>query len=706
MKGIHTLIISILVPLFGSIAAEAQEAELTDSLKQSYISAIKPHYERNGLIRLEQGELLATPSLLGVPDIIKTLQTLPGVASGMELFSGLYVHGGDGSDNLILLDGVPVFQASHIGGLFTAFNADIVSSIDFYKSGIPSRYGGRLSSVLEIVTKEGSIDKTNGSFSIGLTEGRINLNGPLIKNKLTYNIALRRSLLEAYLIPYLAIINANDKSKTKGGYSLSDINLTLAYTPATGDKLTFRFYSGGDRLRYSQTAEQKFYGESIYYAEDLLQAELNWGNSALSANWEHNPADNSRLLSSVYYSSSSSDLSSQKTDNELQEGSLSSKSNLESIKGNLSVTGLRSIYNKELKHNNLSAGVEFQFYHFAPQNDIKHISSYYDTLTTYASRRYNAALTAAFVEDSFTFGPLRLEAGLRFDLFLSDNKLFFRPQPRINANCKIKESTIIKASYESISQYLHHITSLYLDIPTNIWMPSVTAIEPSDSKQFTLGIFAQLSPAVHMDLSAFYKSTDNCKIYVNNSFLFPDISDWKNGLYSGKGRAYGSELSLKYSSRKIHASLFYTLSWTERQFVGLFPYWFRDRFDNRHKLTLTGEMQITDNIDMNACWSFHSGNRVTVPEHVVTRPDNTTDILFSEPYNAKMPDYHRLDLSCNFRKTTRNGNRRVWSISLYNAYCHLNPIMMRTTFNENNEAIAIVYSLIPIVPSVTYSLTF
>ena len=166
MKGIRALTISILALLIGGIAAAAQEAELTDSLKHSVVSAVKPHFEQTGLVQLDQNKLMATPALLGVPDIIKTIQTLPGVASGMELFSGLYVHGGDGSDNLILIDGVPVFQVTHMGGLFSSFNADIVNSIDFYKSGIPSRYGGRSSSVLEIMTKEGSLDKTNGSFSI------------------------------------------------------------------------------------------------------------------------------------------------------------------------------------------------------------------------------------------------------------------------------------------------------------------------------------------------------------------------------------------------------------------------------------------------------------------------------------------------------------------------------------------------------------
>ena len=706
MKGIRALTISILALLIGGIAAAAQEAELTDSLKHSVVSAVKPHFEQTGLVQLDQNKLLATPALLGVPDIIKTIQTLPGVASGMELFSGLYVHGGDGSDNLIHRDGVPVFPVTHMGGLFSSFNADIVNSIDFYKSGIPSRYGGRSSSVLEIMTKEGSLDKTNGSFSIGLTEGRINLNGPLIKNKLTYNIALRRSLLEPYLITYLALVNSNDQIKTRGGYSLSDINLALAYTPYAGDKVTFKVYSGGDRLRFSRITSQKFYGESVFNAEDLIDARMNWGNSAVSANWDHILSDDSNVSTIIYHSGSRSDLSSLKTDNELKNEQLSTESGIESIKGNVKVTGFRSIYNKELIHNKISSGIECQLYHFTAQNIISRINSYSDTLMTDVFTRYTSVLTSAFVEDCFSYGPLRLETGLRIDIFHSDNRMFINPQPRISTSCRIKDKTIIKASYESIRQYLHHISSLYLDIPTNIWMPSVATIKPTESRQVVLGLFSQLSPCLHMDLSAFYKTTDNCKIYVNNAFLFPDISNWETGLFNGEGRAYGSELSLCYSSGKIHAALYYTLSWNERKFVELYPYWFKDRFDNRHKITLTGEMQINKNININACWTFHSGNRITVPEHIVTRPDNTTELLFSEPYNAKIPDYHRLDISCNFSKTTRNGNLRIWCISLYNAYCHLNPIMMRTTFDNNNNATASVYSLIPIIPSVSYSLIF
>ena len=148
------------------------------------------------------------------------------------------------------------------------------------------------------------------------------------------------------------------------------------------------------------------------------------------------------------------------------------------------------------------------------------------------------------------------------------------------------------------------------------------------------------------------------------------------------------------------------MSWSERKFDELHSSWFRDRFDNRHKLTLTASYRITENIDINATWNFHSGNRVTVPEHIVNLPGTGTKFLFSEPYNAKMPDYHRLDLSCNFHKKTKRGNESIWNISIYNAYCRMNPIFMRTTINLENKPVATVYSLVPIIPSFSYTLKF
>ena len=464
MKGFLTLCSAVLALLkVVCIPAEAQDAEMTDTLARAVISSSRPAIASTGLKRFDGGELLGGAAILGSPDVVKFLQNLPGVASGMELMSGLYVRGGDCSDNLFMLDGVPLFQVSHLAGIFSSFNTDVIESLDFYESGFPARYGGRLSSIVDIRTKNGSMEDFGGSVSVGLIDGRINLNGPIVRNKLSYDIAIRRSWLDALVAPVLAIENSGNKTKTNGGYALFDSNLNLTYT---------------DRIR------------------------------------------------------------------------------------------------------------------------------------------------------------------------------------------------------------------------------------PSDSHQVTAGTYVRLSRKLHLDVSGYYRSIENCLIYSGNGSLFPSIDRWEDEFVSGRGRSYGAEIELQYLSGKFRGSAFYTLSWSERKFDALLDSWFRDRFDNRHKLTLTGSWRINEHIDINATWNFHSGNRVTVPEHTVSLPDGGFRFLFSEPYNAKLPDYHRLDISCNFRKRTKRGNERIWNISIYNAYCRMNPIMMRVTNNEELKPVAIGYSFVPIIPSFSYTLKF
>lgn len=284
MKGFLTLCSAVLALLkVVCIPAEAQDAEMTDTLARAVISSSRPAIASTGLKRFDGGELLGGAAILGSPDVVKFLQNLPGVASGMELMSGLYVRGGDGSDNLFMLDGVPLFQVSHLAGIFSSFNTDVIESLDFYESGFPARYGGRLSSIVDIRTKNGSMENFGGSVSVGLIDGRINLNGPIVRNKLSYDIAIRRSWLDALVAPVLAIENSGNKTKTNGGYALFDSNLNLTYTPGPRDILNLRFYMGSDNFNYSNTTEEKYYGKEIYYSESGTSLKMKWGNLAASA---------------------------------------------------------------------------------------------------------------------------------------------------------------------------------------------------------------------------------------------------------------------------------------------------------------------------------------------------------------------------------------------------------------------------------------
>lgn len=706
MKGFLILWISIASLTDICCHAADRDKEIADTLERSVIYASKSPAAFTGLKRLDHEDLLGGAAILGSPDAIKILQNLPGVASGMELMSGLYVHGGDGSDNLFMLDGVPLFQVSHLGGLFSSFNTDIIRSVDFYKSGVPARYGGKISSVVDVRTRDGSMEEFGGSFSIGLIDGRISLGGPIIRNRLSYDVAIRRSWLDAITAPILAIGNSGNGTKTRGGYALFDSNVNLTYTSGPDDRINLRFFAGTDRFNYSESEEEKYYGKEIYYAESGEGMKMKWGNIAASASWKHGFSRRSGISTVIYYSRGYSDIRDRQQSNDFTDEILTTGTSSEMLAGSANAAGLRSILTLSFRRHILSAGVEYQNTWYSPSRSVQRTEGDRTTVSDSGSKQYRANEASVFIEDGMTFGPFSLTAGIRLDGYFTDGAAYFRPQPRISASYSISDRVIAKASYESMSQYAHLLSSIYIDLPTNLWMPSTDIVRPSDSRQAAAGVYARLSRHWHVDIGGYWRSIQNCLIYSGAGSLFPPVDRWEEEFISGKGRSYGAELEVQYLSGKITGTACYTLSWNQRRFDRLHSTWFRDRFDNRHKLTLTCSYRITDDIDINATWNYHSGNRVTVPEHTVCLPGGEIKYLFSEPYNAKMPDYHRLDLGCNIHRKTRRGNESVWNISIYNAYCRMNPVFMRTTINDEGRPKATVYSLVPIIPSFSYTLKF
>ena len=702
-KGNLTLFSAILLLLFFQFPVHAQEVETTDTVETSFVYADRNPVAFTGLKRLNETDILKGSAFLGTPDVIKTLQNMPGVSSGMELMSGLYVHGGDGSDNLFLIDEVPLFQVSHLAGLFSSFNTDVIRSLSFYKSGFPSRYGGRTSSVVDIETKDGALDKFGGSFSIGLLDGRLRLNGPIIKGKLSYDIAVRKSWLELITLPYLAAINSGAEKKENANYSLFDTNVNLTWLPSLDDKVNFRVFAGGDWFHYGTEQTEKAYGKEIYYLNSSSMMRMRWGNVAACTNWAHDISEKSDIKTTVYYSGGYSRIHDNMYSEELVDEVVESSRYAETILGNIHSAGLKSRYSIFLNHHHLTAGLEYQHMWYSPSR-TENLSEQLPPRTT--SNSYQSDDCSIYVDDEMVYGPFTLTAGVRLDSYFCKGESYFRPQLRVSTSIDITKDVIFKASYESVSQYSHLLSSIFLDLPTNLWMPSTDKVKPSDSRQVSAGFNFSFTPHWHMDISGYYRAMDNCLIYSGTTTVFPPLDKWEKVFSTGKGRSYGTEIELECRYRKVHCAAYYTLSWNERKFPDLYPEWFYDRFDNRHKFTFTGTWNITDRIDLNATWNYHSGNRVTMPEHIVEAPGGGTSFLFSRPYNAQMPDYHRLDLSCNFHKTTKRGHETIWNVSIYNVYCRMNPIIMHMMHNESDIPVVKTLSLVPIIPSFSYTIKF
>ena len=227
--------------------------EQHDTIDEAVITALtdpKRNQTQTGLKRIDSSDINSGFALFSTPDVIKTLQMMPGVASGTELLSGFYVHGGDGSDNLFLIDGVPVYQVSHLLGLFSSFNSDVIGNMDFYKSGFPARYGSKMSSVVDITTRDGDFEEYHGLFGIGLIDGRLQYEGPLVKGKTSFNVGLRRTWTETLTVPLFAILNnINSPDKHFGRYALTDLNAKVTHKFAEGNRLSANFYTGRDKFK-------------------------------------------------------------------------------------------------------------------------------------------------------------------------------------------------------------------------------------------------------------------------------------------------------------------------------------------------------------------------------------------------------------------------------------------------------------------------
>ena len=294
-------------------------AERRDSIIEAKITAEKYPEEvsgsQTGHKRLESLDFIYGNVVFSSPDLVKAIQNLPGVNSGTELMSGLYVHGGEGSDNLFLLDGVPMYQISHLGGLFSSFNTDIVERLDFYKSGFPARYGGRMSSVVDISTRSGDFNGYHGTFMLGLIDGRIQFEGPIVKDRTSFNIAFRRSWMDAVLGPAISFANKRNKNgETIGGtYAFYDMNASVTHKFSDDNILSLKFYHGRDHLKLKLDTQPSAtgYTDGEYQTlsgTDNLHTDIAWGNTLASLNWAYRLQDNLKMKSILYYTGSNADV--------------------------------------------------------------------------------------------------------------------------------------------------------------------------------------------------------------------------------------------------------------------------------------------------------------------------------------------------------------------------------------------------------------
>lgn len=668
---------------------------------------------QTGKVSLTAKDFVNGDNFMISPDVVKKLQSLSGVASGTELISGLYVHGGNNDENLFLLDGTPLYQVNHAGGLFSAFNTDIIKNIDFYKSGFPARYGGRLSSVVDVRTNDGNMKEYRGSFTLGLLEGRMQFEGPIVKNRTSFNVALRRTWMDLLTVPALAIINSSRRNKQNLRYAFHDLNAKVTHIFSEKSHADISLYSGNDLFKFRHK-------EFLFDPEptNVDKFSLQWGNFTASVNWKY-----------IFSHKMFANITGVYTHNRANFNYLSEErlGYIEGTKGAI----VKEQRNRSTIHdfgyrmefdyrpnawNHIRFGSNYMRHFFVPQN---YYSKYDDVsqnaLTDQITSRYRSNEFTLYAEDDLSVGKrVKLNGGLHYTLFGIAGTKYHSIEPRAAINFRLCDKASLKVSYTEMSQFMHQLSATYLNLPTDYWVPSTAHITPMKSRQYAVGVYSKLPYGIRWSLEGFYKTMDNLIEYDGSSgVLNPTADRWENEVRTGKGKAYGMETDVSYSNGKTSVDVSYTLSWSKRYFPDFYSAWYPDKFDNRHKFFVHISHKFNERMDAYASWNYRSGNRITLPSQQVDAPvlpgverTNEEMLVYEMPNNVSLPAYHRLDVGINFRKITKRGFERIWNISLYNAYCRMNPLYATVQQNPDGTFVGKAHGVFPVIPSFSYTLKF
>lgn len=680
-----------------------------------------------GQLRLQRNMVKQTPVMFGEADIVKTLQTLPGVAAGTAGLAGMYVRGGSGDDNLYMIEGNPLYQVNHVGGLFSAFNADAVKEVEFFKSAFPARYGGRLSSVVDVHTKDGNLKEYHGSAMLGLTSGSFNLEGPIVKDRTSFNIALRRSWLDLLTVPAEAIWNATRKEgedKIVARYAFTDLNVKISHTFNSRHRAYTGLYFGNDFLKGGSERERG----SGYETKDISR--LRWGNVMAFAGWSY--VFNKQLFGNLNfaYTRYASTLKREVAEG-MQEQLMPRKS---SARNGIEDLSLRSNFDyRPAPEHHLHFGADYIYHRFHPEKE--------STLAAHKAGLY--------VEESWTPNHrTQLNAGIRLGIYSIASKSYIALEPRLSCRFRISPQTSLKAAYERMNQYVHQINESYISLPTDTWMPVSGNLRPMASDQLSVGAYYNTPGRNYaFALEGYYKWMNHLMEYKDNYRFMPSTSNWEDKLTQGKGRSYGIELSVRKTTGKITGRMGYALSWNDRLFKEInngkrFP----AKFDNRHKFNVVANWKASPKTELTGSWTYMTGNRITVSfenyqylgqfthvpgmgnallpgSEIVPDYFNEWGINhYTTRNNFRLPAYHRLDIGINLYRPKKKGRMGIWNISVYNAYCYMAPVGIHKRFwygsnfngtpgsghypENNSECYFEKLGLVPIIPSVSYTYKF
>ena len=651
-------------------------------------------------------QLKKVPALFGETDVIKALQLLPGVQSGTEGSAGMYVRGGGPDENLILLDGVPLYNVNHAAGFFSAFNADAIKNVTLYKGNFPARFGGRLSSVVDVRMKDGDMYEYHGNFGIGLIAAKVNVEGPIVKGKTSFNFSFRRTYYDLFTAPvinYIAKQETGSKNKAWGGYYFYDLNLKLNHKFSDKDRLFFSLYSGDDkvyvRAKIKEEYSDDYYnmGISTYQNMDI---NWKWGNRVAALRWNHVIRPNLFMNITGAYTQYRHYLGAEigEESTHYQQGQTTTYS--ESVEMGLNsgiydVSAKADFDYKPHENHDVKFGASLTHHLYKPTTTGVHLKETQDTYqyvfdTVTGSSRIRALETDLYVEDNWSINNFfKLNAGLHCSTFTVDGKTYPSLQPRMSVRALVTEDFSLKVGYAYMSQYIHLLSNNAISLPTDLWVPVTGKIIPMNAHQVALGAFYDWK-GFEFSVEGYYKKMNNVMEYKDGASVFTiDQTDWQDKVVMGDGWAYGVELFAQKNVGKFTGWVGYTWSHADRlfdrpgqelNFGAVFP----AKYDRRHDLSIVLMYEFNDRVDVGATWVYSTGNCATLAYqnyHGVFDPygygygSYVTIGHIESRNNYRFNSYQRLDLVANFHRQKKY-YERIFSINVYNALVHNNPFVV------------------------------
>lgn len=677
------------------------------------------------------------PTLLSEPDVLKTIQALPGVQPGLAGTSGIHVRGGDPDQNLFLLDGMPLYNTSHVFGFLSVFQSEAIKNVDFYKSSFPARFGGRLSSIVDVRTKDGDMNKYYGSLSIGLLTSHMSLEGPIVKGKTSFILSARRSYFDLLARPFLSEIDGLNMN-------LSDINAKINHRFSDKCRLYLSYYKGQDKMGFSTKDKEENWSdkEKVYerWGNQLATIRL---NTVISPKLFNNTTVAFTGYNSTLYNKYDCWFNEYTLINLAtgETGITKSSSMTESkYQSDIKDYSVLSDFDYHISSNHSGKfGVAFHQHVFNPDvqsSRNKQSNAYVSLDSTFkvAPEKVTSQELNMYAEDDFPILPsLQANIGLHFSMYFVDGENYVSLQPRVSLNWKLSDTWQLKGAYCTMQQNVHMLSSSEMTLPSDLWVPITKRIKPMTCTHYSVGGYYTGIKQWELSMETYYKHSRNLLDYKEGTSAVGSSTNWQDKVDMGTGESYGIEWMAQKKEGKLTGWVNYTLSKSDRKFSKgsindghTFPY----KYDRRHNLNITACYQLSDKIDFNAEWQYMSGAHTTIASglDLYLYGYGSNDAAHPAPgvmaktfrYGSRngyaLPSVHQLNVGINFHKQKPRGER-IWNFSIINVYGHKNPdyVMLEEREVDKVEGDEKTFetryfvkklTFLPFIPSFSYTFKF